>query len=350
MEKRNETIDILRGMGVILVIIGHLRHMIPGDSKTNLVIYSFHMPLFLLVSGYLFAATIDEDKRKGMISKKYVIRKYESIIRPYFIFSLLSLICTLPNEVYSAKDMLIGVLSGGGADMSRVDNIALWFLPMFFLAVVLFSAAYTISQKIGNDVCKQVAQGGSAILLTAIGYFIIQRRQLRYCFWSLDIAFLVQVFLYTGFIFFGFEKKETRDSTGLLLVKILTIALSGVVWWGTLHLNGHVDLNGRNIGNVFLYFVCGISGTLFFYSVCKYFIRYLPVVSTVLEWCGRNSLLIMGTHLPVGGIIYGGLSQYLPFGKYTWSSSVLGVVYIVMYDIIFAALLKYVLPHKDNRV
>ena len=42
--------DILKGGGILLVILGHIQ--IPYMLKT--VIYSFHMPLFFLCSGCFF--------------------------------------------------------------------------------------------------------------------------------------------------------------------------------------------------------------------------------------------------------------------------------------------------------
>lgn len=51
--ERSHTIDIVKGMLIILVVIGHV---IPGTLRESLarwLIYSFHMPLFMGVSGYL---------------------------------------------------------------------------------------------------------------------------------------------------------------------------------------------------------------------------------------------------------------------------------------------------------
>lgn len=42
--------DILKGVGILLVILGHIE--IPYMLK--IVIYSFHMPLFFFVSGCFF--------------------------------------------------------------------------------------------------------------------------------------------------------------------------------------------------------------------------------------------------------------------------------------------------------
>ena len=59
---RVDEIDIAKGLGILLVIVGHL---LPEDSWMRQIIYSFHMPLFMFISGGLFYYT---KIRKG---KKY---------------------------------------------------------------------------------------------------------------------------------------------------------------------------------------------------------------------------------------------------------------------------------------
>lgn len=50
MAKRIEYLDYAKGIGIILVVLGHI--LIKGNIK--IYIYSFHMPLFFIISGYLF--------------------------------------------------------------------------------------------------------------------------------------------------------------------------------------------------------------------------------------------------------------------------------------------------------
>ena len=55
---RNKTIDIIKGIAIFLVVLGHVIQFrfLPESFDENYLfrmIYSFHMPLFMFLSGYL---------------------------------------------------------------------------------------------------------------------------------------------------------------------------------------------------------------------------------------------------------------------------------------------------------
>lgn len=51
IEKRLNWVDYIKGIGIILVVIGHTTSI--GDIWKTWI-YTFHMPLFFCISGYLF--------------------------------------------------------------------------------------------------------------------------------------------------------------------------------------------------------------------------------------------------------------------------------------------------------
>ena len=57
---KNQNIDILKGVAIFLVVFGHcIQYCSQGyfdffENKVFIFIYTFHMPLFMLISGYLF--------------------------------------------------------------------------------------------------------------------------------------------------------------------------------------------------------------------------------------------------------------------------------------------------------
>lgn len=71
--KRIEYIDVAKGVTILLVIVGHVSHL-PEPIKSS--IYSFHMPLFFLLSGYFFR------KEDVLVTFK---RMLPTIVIPYIV-------------------------------------------------------------------------------------------------------------------------------------------------------------------------------------------------------------------------------------------------------------------------
>lgn len=92
-------ISMLQAIGCLFVVFGH---SYPVNIKPPLVldslrefIYTFHMPLFILLSGYLFVYT-NGLARKGY--KKFIIDKVIKLIIPYIV---LSLVAYIPKYLFS---------------------------------------------------------------------------------------------------------------------------------------------------------------------------------------------------------------------------------------------------------
>lgn len=54
-KERIEYIDIAKGTGIILMVLGHIPAFSNNYKFAYKFIYAFHMPLFFIISGYLFA-------------------------------------------------------------------------------------------------------------------------------------------------------------------------------------------------------------------------------------------------------------------------------------------------------
>ena len=77
---RAEEFDILRGIAMTLVIIGHFWH----PKLISYGIWSFHMPLFVLISGYFF---------KGTNGSCEIFEKCKKIIKTYGIPYIITYLC-----------------------------------------------------------------------------------------------------------------------------------------------------------------------------------------------------------------------------------------------------------------
>ncbi|MDE7165769.1 MAG: acyltransferase family protein [Bacteroidaceae bacterium] len=110
--KRDSTIDSLKGFLIILVILGHLIGQCGGTDIVNnniwTYIYIFHMPLFILLSGY-FSKKVDD--------LKYFYRSLLKIFLPLILFQLINI-------------LMLCIVRGGKLGMSYfvVPYWTLWYL------------------------------------------------------------------------------------------------------------------------------------------------------------------------------------------------------------------------------
>lgn len=116
-EKRNASIDVLKGMLITFVVLGHYPKL---NLEIKNVIYWFHMPLFFIISGYLF---------KNNKERIWVIATIKKYLIPYIAYFVVVLIIernfTLGN--------ILRFLYGG-----RMYWGVYWFIPCLLITILLF--------------------------------------------------------------------------------------------------------------------------------------------------------------------------------------------------------------------
>ncbi|MBR5376735.1 MAG: acyltransferase family protein, partial [Lachnospiraceae bacterium] len=137
--KRVAYIDLAKGIGMVLVLCGHLQNdtvfsfspYIQGFCRW---IFSFHMPMFFIISGMLFAL---KGEIPGM--KAFFRKRFSSIMVPYFLFSAIYFLIIIYG-VFVSHSMSIGdmYLQLWYALCFYGINV-LWFLPALFFAELLFA-------------------------------------------------------------------------------------------------------------------------------------------------------------------------------------------------------------------
>ena len=118
MGKKIDWLAVVQGLGMLLVVIGHVSLTnIPGDPNTPIAtaieqtIYTFHMPLFIFISGWLFYHTCI-DRRKPY--QDMFVSKVKRLAVPFLAFTLAT---TLLKTGFSAVDAPAG---GHGGDCQHV--------------------------------------------------------------------------------------------------------------------------------------------------------------------------------------------------------------------------------------
>ena len=84
--RRDIYFDAIRGTAALLVVLGHIIYVFwdkPDSRMLVTIIYSFHMPLFIIISGFLFRA----DKPFGTSVK----RRAKALLIPYLYTNIAAL-------------------------------------------------------------------------------------------------------------------------------------------------------------------------------------------------------------------------------------------------------------------
>ncbi|MBR6903017.1 MAG: acyltransferase family protein, partial [Clostridia bacterium] len=110
-DKRDKSIDLAKGIGIILVFIGHINF---PETVVN-IINAFHMPLFFVCSGYLYDSKYDR-----LSTRDFIKKKAKSLLFPYYFLgaiivaynSLISLIVLKNFTVVQLLKRILALLLG----------------------------------------------------------------------------------------------------------------------------------------------------------------------------------------------------------------------------------------------
>lgn len=309
-KKRLDYLDMTKGLGMILVLIGHLQ----GDSIFTfspyiqplcVFIFSFHMPMFFIVSGILLAIKNDEVKPLKEVAKS----RFRGIMIPYLWFSLFYLIVVvaalIKGEV-AVQTLYLNiwyVISGYGMNV-------LWFLPALYLGELLF---IFLRRRIRDHIPFITVVVLSNAIVYFLSYFVgIAKYPTPFAERMHDlITVILRPILVCGFISIGyymhkllrkgsrigdFFNKPELNEKGNVSFKyraayiVLGLMLFGVCF-GLFRVNNGIDFRSLAFRNIFFFFVCALSGSFGMISLCK----GLPRIPLFCYW-GIGSLIFMATH------------------------------------------------------
>ena len=177
-KERFRAVDLAKGIGIILVVLGHSLKQTEADAKWIRVlvclIYSFHMPLFFMLSGFLARKIL----RMGTYRERllYIRDRAVRLLIPYFVIGLFYIPVKLKLSAYAVKPFTLRdslkLLIGQNPDVS------LWFLYVLF--VISAICALCVNESSFRDILY-----GSAALCAASWWVNIPVNTPKYLFFFL---------------------------------------------------------------------------------------------------------------------------------------------------------------------
>lgn len=254
---RDLSIDIAKGIGIILVYFAHaVNNCYPKE-----IIGAFHMPLFFFLSGLLYNPV------KYSYSQ-FFIRRVKSLIVPLLSFTLIGLAIGLSLGVYDLR-------------LLSYD-----FLPAHWFLFVLF-AAEIVSFYPGRLSKAELVL--SIIALVFIGMYLAPHLPSSH---SVNSVFHASAFYLLGFVYSTHRNKiEPENKLRLCVIGLCMITFVAIYVY---FVGSHLDIKSNIVDwGGYLTAIVGTLGTLF---LSKSMAAY-QFCSKVLCYFGRISLTIMGFHL-----------------------------------------------------
>ena len=273
MGTRNPIYDVMKGIGIILVLIGHIP---PGNVLFH-IIYSFHMPLFFIVAGF-FASTAKIDFG--------ILRKYASRLLLPVLATMLLVIILSPLHYFTDGNLhysiaqILSLFWAGDALPTQFGSLSLdslWFLVALFWAKCLFHV-------LGRIVEKSCLTHKDEVLLALCFVFsfgaVTLHRIIPYTPWGMLKGLSAVLFLAMGWYV------QRHRLPVFILINCLICWLLALRF-GSLNMVNYTY-------KIYLLDVFGAAGaTWLVYLLSRVIHRYASRISKILQWFGVNSLLIL---------------------------------------------------------
>ncbi|MDE7197588.1 MAG: acyltransferase family protein [Lachnospiraceae bacterium] len=278
----NSTFGILSALAILMIVAGHADYDILTVGGL-FPYYSFHVPLFLFISGYFYRE--GEEERPF----SYLGRKAQRLLLPYFIWNLVYGLLAAAlrafggfslGDAVSLKSLFLDPFLHG---YQFLYNFAAWFVPVLFLIEAMNLVMRILLRKL-----RMHSEWLILLASLAVGMAVVQL-SIGGHVWGLYKTPGRILFLYPCFQMGQFYKKklESRDTLGNLpyfavvtgVQVLLSLCCNGLAYssvWCTGFANGPV-----------IPYVTVVSGVAFWLRVAK-------VLTPVLE--GSPAVIYLGKH------------------------------------------------------
>lgn len=260
----NAAFGILSALGILMIVAGHVGYDILTVGGL-FPYYSFHVPLFMFISGYFYRR--EEEERPLFYLKK----KAKRLLLPYFIWNVIYGIVAWAlrsfggfalGDAISLKSLFLDPFLNG---YQFLYNFAAWFVPVLFLTEMMNLCMRLVLKRLRLDSEWLILMGtlllGMAVVQLSIGGHV----------WGLYRTPGRILFLYPCFQMGHFYKRklEARDTLGNLpyfaivtgVQVVLSVCCNGLAYssvWCTGFANGPV-----------IPYVTAVSGIAFWMRVAR---------------------------------------------------------------------------------
>lgn len=282
-ENRNQFVDIMRGIAMLLVVLGHTMTGCTVDSQKSFlfnIIWSLQMPLFILISGYVTKYSRPISNSKGLW--KYVKRRTVAYMLPWAVWSFLVRGIIFGEDGFlNVKHLLWNMDSG------------YWFLATIWTISMIFGIASFVAERVSKEnllkkrIVLLVCYFVGMLLLVGIGTI------LGLSFFAIKLTLYYMPFYYAGFLYGQFDDKIKESETVKKIIDSV-VAVCFVVWLFVILRFSLYEMSDGGFA-IILRAATSLAGCIAVCGLCKEIFSE-KIGGGMLAWVGEHSLEVYLTH------------------------------------------------------
>lgn len=291
---RLDYIDIAKGIGICLVVLGHTTILETGGigKYVHDFVYLFHMPLFFLISGFLY------HHKEDMPVKEYLKGKFHTLGVPFLIFWIVPCIYRVAFKGESAICFFRWMWQ------EQFDCWAIWFLYTLIIVSVLYKYFYRRIRKI------------SIWGFLIVGLIIFTFRIFHF-YLLIDTALFGMIYYHIGHLYQHSKVDFKKSLTGIICLFLMMVAKNSrdYLSYSSINYRGFWFGNNDFVSTI----VFALIGSLCVVWISQYLVEK-NFIRKLLSNLGKNSIVIVCTHVQ---IMY--LVDFL-FPSLRWGGKFLAIV------------------------
>lgn len=302
---RNKNIDILKGIGIILVVLSHTK--CPYGSWYG----SWFVQLFFIAAGYTYSKHY-LDNRRGVIT--FIVKRVKRLYIPWVIVGSFFTIANnflIKVNILTDNSLFLDAAAGNSYGLDKVYSLAytlqrlkkvilfqsapklssaMWFLACLFLVEVIYIIIDCICTKVAKE-HQAMAMNIIMLLIYVTGVYFNMNGIVDNSGYKFNIVALSIFLFHIGQKIRTYETMW-KDQNPVL---IIFLALSIIFIFKTLKIGTVRYVRGEIVGGV-QFFVWSMAGWFLVYGISQIISEGKSFIADFLIYTGKHTLPILLLH------------------------------------------------------
>ncbi|MDP1976226.1 acyltransferase family protein [Undibacterium sp.] len=335
MSERNTSIDIAKGLGIILVVFGHNWIIAHNHGELFRIIFSFHMPLFFFLSG----AVLHQDTA----FRDFLVFKADALLKPFFVVLSAWGLARIVLSGVDAHTYVLGMLYATG---NTIEWVPLWYLPHLFLAMLLAWSVLHLANRVHAGlllpvVCISILLAAGIVVTRICSQLDVQQFASLHLWlgnrqhdfpglpWSLDLIGISTAFILLGYVMHDYVMRFRFLPWAFIVALLLFAALH-------FFFDETIDLNMREYGTWWIATAQALLGIYLALSVSAC-LQYAGKLGKLLAYLGTSSLFIMIFHSWIEWKVFALLARW---NSYAYLNASLALLAGLLIPLLLLSLVK----------